>query len=432
MSFDLAAGERTVKNRSTYLQGSVSSQTRNDYSSRTDNLSAALKVDYRLTDDLAMSFDLSHAEVDVDGELSILYYNLRPQFQTVTDYSSRHESQEITAKIDGALFDLPGGSSRFSVGGGYREERYFGLSGFGAQQSPNRLGRDAPYAFAELFLPVVSQAQAIPFVQQLEVSLAARYSDYRDSSNPSTGRDFGSSTDPKVGVFWRPLDDLGLRATYGTSFRVPTLTQIDPYTGATEIFSSRVAGQPSTILSLVGYSEPDLGPETATTWSFGFDYAPAWASGLKVRATYYNVDYQDRIATAPLGGNNPFTSPQLVPDAIYRAPSAAFIEEQLRLARTTFNQPGIDVSDPAATSRTLFARPDLWVSDIRFRNLAVSRQDGIDLAVSQSFRTDLGDLSLGANVTHILTYEQQGSPQALLLPAVDIPGEAPDWRGVAH
>src|SRR5690606_19478983 len=93
------------------------------------------------------------------------------------------------------------------------------------------------------------------------------------------------------------------------------------------------------------------------------------------------------------------------------------------------NTSGIDLSDPQAASATLFALPNLWIYDVRLRNLALSRQDGFDVSVSQSFATEWGDVSLAANVTRILDYKQQSSPSAPARTATDIPGAPPDWRG---
>ncbi len=52
----------------------------------------------------------------------------------------------------------------------------------------------------------------------LDLTAAVRHEDYSD---------FGSTTDPKVGLVWEPLDGFNLRATYGTSFRAPYLNQFD-------------------------------------------------------------------------------------------------------------------------------------------------------------------------------------------------------------
>ena len=64
-------------------------------------------------------------------------------------------------------------------------------------------------AFAEI---------GIPLTESLEANLAVRYEDFDELSE--------NTTDPKLSVLWRPTDDLSLRGSVGTSFRVPTIQQL--------------------------------------------------------------------------------------------------------------------------------------------------------------------------------------------------------------
>src|SRR5690606_39831697 len=78
-------------------------------------------------------------------------------------------------------------------------------------------------AFAELYVPIVGSANALPGMQSLGLSLAGRYDDYSD---------FGSTTNPKIGLEWRLTDSLLMSASYGTSFRAPVLFDMNPYSNA--------------------------------------------------------------------------------------------------------------------------------------------------------------------------------------------------------
>jgi iron complex outermembrane receptor protein len=42
---------------------------------------------------------------------------------------------------------------------------------------------------------------------------------------------------------------------------------------------------------------PTLRPERSRSLSLGFDYTPAWVDGLRVSASYFDVYFEDRIAT---------------------------------------------------------------------------------------------------------------------------------------
>jgi outer membrane receptor protein involved in Fe transport len=230
---------------------------------------------------------------------------------------------------------------------------------------------------------------------------------------------------------WVPVEAWSFRATYGTSFRAPSLTELDATGGSHFLIEDVVGGAPSVILSATGYAVSDLKPETARTYTAGFDYESAALPGFRASGTYYNIDYTDRIGVAPTGGLDPFDTPLLLPDLIYRPPSAAYIEDLLRATRLLGNLTSIDISNPQTGAAALFARNDVWIFDSRFKNLAISRQDGIDLQVSQLFDAPFGDLNVGASLSYILNYEQQGSSTAPIQPAVDVPGQPADWRGRA-
>jgi iron complex outermembrane receptor protein len=57
----------------------------------------------------------------------------------------------------------------------------------------------------------------IPLLKGLEAQVAVRYDHFSD---------FGGTTNPKVALRWTPTRELLLRASYGTGFRAPTLTDL--------------------------------------------------------------------------------------------------------------------------------------------------------------------------------------------------------------
>ncbi|OHX36368.1 hypothetical protein BJL95_11430 [Methylomonas sp. LWB] len=84
---------------------------------------------------------------------------------------------------------------------------------------------------------------------------------------------------PKFSGVYKPLDELTLRASWGTSFRAPT--NLDLY--STSVISSST----SQTGFLTTQSDPTLTPETATNWEFGGE----WRMNPKVMvgATYYET-----------------------------------------------------------------------------------------------------------------------------------------------
>lgn len=432
ISADFGQSWRKVKNDYSNLASPVlAARTYTRYTSQTDQVFASLAAQYDVTSDLTGDVSVAYSEIDIDGLTAVVRPNLVPPTTTNFDFGTRNSQLDVMGKLGGTLLELPGGDLQFSLGIGLLEEEFKGRSPITSVQSAGSLGRTSTYAFAEVWAPLIGPEQQIPLVRAFALSLAARYTDYEDTSERAAKRDFGDSTDPKIGFAWEPVESLRVRGSFGSSFRAPSLTQLDSTGGLHYLTSDTIGGQPSIYLGLSGYGSDELFPETAETFTLGFDYQPAWTDGLRLAATYYSIDYTNRIEVAPTAGLNPFTNPNLLPDVIYRPPSAAFIEEALRGTRRLFNTTSVDVADPAAGAAALFARSDVWIYDRRFKNLALSRQEGIDFSASQQLDTAWGDVTLGANVTHILKYEKRGSGAGAILPSTDVPGQPANWRGRA-
>ena len=71
-------------------------------------------------------------------------------------------------------------------------------------------------AYVELQVPLVSRDMDIPFVQSVDMQLAARYENFDT---------FGSVTKPKVALSWRPFDWMLVRSAWSEGFRAPNLQQ---------------------------------------------------------------------------------------------------------------------------------------------------------------------------------------------------------------
>jgi iron complex outermembrane receptor protein len=164
----------------------------------------------------------------------------------------RDQITSFDAKADGPLFHLPGGDVRAAFGGGERHEKLEVVGG-----SPPRATRKVTAAFGEISIPLVGEANAISGVRMLRADVAVRWERYSD---------FGSTTNPKVGLTWIALDGLKLRGTWGTAYRAPTL--IEKYGDILAVlFDAPDPASPTgTTLSLISLGgNPDLGPQRAKT-----------------------------------------------------------------------------------------------------------------------------------------------------------------------
>lgn len=91
---------------------------------------------------------------------------------------------------------------------------------------------------------------------------------------------------------YQPFDsELTLRATYSEAFQAPFLNQLSP--NVAEAFPAFIdpAGVSKEVQTreLVG-GNPNLKPENAYEWSYGFVFSPKFVKGLTLSADFYHID----------------------------------------------------------------------------------------------------------------------------------------------
>src|SRR5262249_33076092 len=130
-------------------------------------------------------------------------------------YDDRFTLWSFNVKADGPVYSLSGGEIKAAVGGEFRRETYSNrdaafLSTPSLQPAPdNSRHRTVTALFAELVVPFVSAEHSVPGIQLLQLSLAGRSEHYSD---------FGSTTNPQIGLVWAPIPGVKVRSTYGRSF----------------------------------------------------------------------------------------------------------------------------------------------------------------------------------------------------------------------
>jgi iron complex outermembrane receptor protein len=327
-------------------------------------------------------------------ELSALYSRqtdaqlalpLPPQTMSESDYAD--ELSEVDLQADGPLVQLPGGPLKAAVGVGGRREQLSTING-----ETGSAARRIVSGFAELSVPIVGQGNAAPGLQSLEFSAAVRAERYND---------FGSTTNPKIGLTWVPLDDLKFRGTWGTSFKAPALN--DKY-GAVDaaIFDlPDVGGAVTRSLVAVGANR-DLGPEKAHTWTVGGDYHVKFAidSDATLSLTYFNTNYRDRIQFVDNNLFNILPNAAIYPSAVIRNPSLAFVTDFLANAAQVFNETG-GPFDPSQIAAFVRGTPI---------NVASYKTDGLDLLIHLKEPSRVGEFAESLNATYFLNASQQTTP----------------------
>ena len=330
---------------------------------------------------------------------------------TFTTRASKSLSADIN--LDGSLFSMSGGDVKLAVGGHFRHNT-FGDVDLSVDPSLIRntieeSSRDVYAIFGEVHLPLVGEDNRMPGVEKLEVSISGRYEEYSD---------FGSSTDPKFGVLWSPVEGLNLRGSYGTSFRAPLLNELD------ETFNSAILvnGIPndmsptgtSLVIQLFGDSNKNLQPETATIWTAGFDLQPVAVSGLNVSVTYFNIDYKDRIGLLTGDFPPPLNDPKFFPFIDFDGPDAELLAslDDLGFVLNFTSFPGFG---PPAD----FEDADV-VFDSIVKNLARNKTTGLDFSVSYALdMANAGTWNFSLSGTYLFEFLNQALAAD---PAVDFVG----------
>lgn len=313
-------------------------------------------------------------------------------------YCNHARSFEISG--DGLLFSIAGNPAKIALGAGYRYNRFRSYY-IPAANGPNiKVGQDIYYAFGELSVPLVSPESDLPLVRRLTFNAAMRIEDYPGVDRVAT---------PKFGLIYAPSSGLELKATWGKSFKAPTLFQqysdqsVILYTAA----SRGGVGYAPTATAIFQYGgTPDLKPERAETWSGSAIFHPATVPGLQLEATIFHIRYRDRVV-API----PFASLSLTPpyaDYVQLLPSAA--DKAAALAGRTFFNATASAYDPANV-----------VAIIRNSSVNAARQTikGIDLSGRYSFTLGERDTISLAGGASYLDSKQQLTPTQ---PVLDLSG----------
>src|SRR5690606_29177248 len=126
------------------------------------------------------------------------------------------------ANITGDLFQLPAGPVGAAFGYEYRSQKSDFRPDFllanrmvdATPEAPSSGSYDVNELYAEFSVPLLADK---PFARTLNLSAGVRYSDYSS---------FGDTTNGKLGLEWRPHQDLLLRASLADIFRAPTIDDL--------------------------------------------------------------------------------------------------------------------------------------------------------------------------------------------------------------
>lgn len=266
---------------------------------------------------------------------------------------------------EGALFRLPGGSARLALGAGLRDNRLdFSREINGSQSAAFDRSRRSRFAYGELFLPVVSQSNALTGIEALSLSAAVRYEDYPGLDRLAT---------PRIGLTYAPVAGLTFRGSWSRSFKAPTLfQQFTPYQAFLLPAAALGAGSATQTVFYTSGGNPDIQSERAQSWTAGFDLEPKALPGFSLSATWYDINYSDRVVQ-PIPGSiaAAFRDPGYA-NLIAFAPSAATLAGLVAGAQLGLQNFSGQSYDPARVAALV---------DNRNINVAAQSIEGVDARV---------------------------------------------------
>ena len=218
--------------------------------------------------------------------------------------------------FSGDVYDLPAGTMSAAFGAEHRYQsltfapdaiKFINTDPFGCGISsescadPTSGDTTVTELYGELYVPLVEGAA---WADSLAFTLGTRWSDYDT---------FGSTTNSKLGLEWRLVDDVLIRSTYAEVFRAPTIN--DLFQGAritNPVYSDPCNGQDTSCAGLpeggtfeqgLGQTNallggnPNLDPETGDVFTWGAVYSPSWLEGASIAVDVWDVHLEDTIQT---------------------------------------------------------------------------------------------------------------------------------------
>ena len=365
------------------------------------------------------------------------------------DLKNRGEVTQTIAEFNvaGGLFDLPAGELGMAIGGSFRELQYqfdndtlttqgrsFLDQAQGIYPSGNvDAGFDVHEIYGELLIPVLSD---IPFIQQFNLELGGRISDYSTTGTSYTYKILGD---------WEVTDWLRFRGGYNRAERSPNIGEL--FLQAQQTFGVNGAGDPCSLANPLPFSanqtgdafaggnangarvqnvcriqmeatgnaqadddyyngvqssstfgfafpttigNPNLVPETADTWTAGVvinsPFQSAWLNRFRLSVDWFDIHVTDAIG------------PQTIAVALQQcydpALNPAWAGSDQDVANSAFCQ---NVPRNATGA--------LGNVQVTYANNGEFRVSGIDVQLDWGFDVGPGAVNLNVLANYLLTFE---------------------------
>ena len=292
--------------------------------------------------------------------------------------TSTSDLQSFDFRVTRPLMDLAGGSLGLAAGVDVRHEEQDD-----PDLNPNLAaqGLGIAHVKGDRTVSGVYVELDAPFLESLEVDVSGRYDHYSD---------FGNNFSPKIGIKWKPIEELAFRGTFSKGFRAPSFAE----NGSSEAEGFATYTPPEDFQAAHGNSgyvqpyglgfltraNPNIKPERSKSWTFGILYQPT--PDLSASLDYYRIKKTGVIAQQ---------SASAVLDAYYAGlplpPESAIVQ---------------DVPDPAAPDALprplVVAAPYVNQNALETKGLDLNLKAGHDFSENVRFTSEL-------NLTKIISWQ---------------------------
>ena len=355
------------------------------------------------------------------------------------------------ARVSGTITDLPAGplgiaagydrrsgTSDVDVDDLYTTGGVLGLNS--ASDDHNEFLRTALYG--EIKVPLISEANKIPFVKDLSIGALARKEEQTLRGTNNVTKLFDqksfSKVNPSVNLQYSPTDDYKIRATYSKGFLAPGSGSLFSTPGQNNPTIADPLGFPYTAqTTIVQRGNPDLKPAVSKAWSIGVVGTPKnLLKGFTFSIDFYNIKVDGIIASnfgSILALNAAGQGAGFVAgNAATINPAAPFADRIRRSANGRLNGNGSFATAFGVTQRGAV------LSDLL--NIASREVTGIEYTTTYTMNTkEMGRLTFTAAANEFIKFDQGNGPGVPIRSYLGkfistvgdpiSPGSIPKWKG---
>jgi len=336
------------------------------------------------------------------------------------------------------IFNMPAGPVAMLVGYEYRKEEYsddrdprldgtirftstvtgltFPFIGdvLGSSPTADTTGeRETNSIFAEFIIPIT---------ENVESQIALRHEDPDDTDSSTVG---------KLALGWNVSENVSLRGSFSTSFRVPNLIQknqlyVTRYGNVDDAVGEYIGGSNSFALDdryqLQSFriGNPDLKPEESDNYSLGIVWTPEIVEGLMLTYDSWEIEKENTIVL--LGRSNQVVNDLI--NLINYGPNNCDAYNNPNVTRdNTFSYDAAELA--AFANAGICPVGEALIVRDPYANAATRTISGEDIGLYYDLDTDLGSFKLSINYSETDEFTQEPTAEYAKLVAAQQSGQIP-------